>query len=227
MKIGIIVATKAERKPFIDIFGEPSWVYPDKGYGACEVLKWKIDKNSSIHLICSGFGEIAAASSTQYLVDRHQVDMIVNYGVVGGLDEITQVGKIGYVSRAVHYDFDISASGHYAVGEYPGKGIYLRPKHDAIPQAIMKRYGLSEFTCASADKFVRAGESKKRLHKEFGADICEMEAAGIIITCNRNDVPVTLIKAVSDGVNEDSEAFDRNVYSSSLKCVNFIYEIIT
>ena len=226
MKIGIVVATKEEMSPFFEVFGQNDQSFSAVN-GSYEAFKWDLKKhNSAIYLVQSGFGEIAATSSVQYLISEYGVNMVINYGVVGGLDDGCSVGKIGYVERAVHYDFDISANGHYAQGEYPGKGVFLRPEKDAIPQPTLKYYGLSEFVCASADKFVAAGEPKRKLKRDFGADICEMEAAGIIITCNRNSVPVTLIKAVSDGVNEDSEAFKKNVQDASFKCVKIIHKIL-
>ena len=53
-----------------------------------------------------------------------------------------------------------------------------------------------------------------------------MEAAGVLFTCNRNNTPVTLIKAVSDGMDEDSDAFDCNVYRASLSCVKVIESFV-
>lgn len=45
-------------------------------------------------------------------------------------------------------------------------------------------------TVASGDVFVTKNDDKHRLAKEFGADICEMELAGIAIACERNNVPL-------------------------------------
>ena len=43
----------------------------------------------TLYVIHSGIGEIAAAGAAQLLIDRYGVEMIVNFGVVGGLtDEI-------------------------------------------------------------------------------------------------------------------------------------------
>lgn len=224
MRLGIVVATKEERKPFVEVFGEPPIKYPkETGY---EVFRWDLEQGSALYLIQSGFGEISATSSTQYLIDKFRVESIINYGVVGGLKDCYSVGRLGFVKEVIHYDFDISVGGRYIPGEYPEKGRYLRPYKEAIPEGMLKHHGLTEFICASGDKFIGAGEPKKKLNREFGAEICEMEAAGILITCNRNRIPVTFIKAISDGVNEDTEAFDKNVYQASLKCVNFLHKII-
>ena len=219
MRIGIVVATKDELRPFVEIFGSAEASFPNtNGY---EVFRWYLGVGDYLYLILSGPGEIAAASSTQYLIDNFKVEGIINYGVAGGLSEEHTAGYVGVVERVVHTDFDITLSGHHVVGQYPhSPSPYIYPAKEFVAEAYTE--ALNKLTCASADKFVAGGEPKARLRREFGADVCEMEAAGIIITCNRNNIPVTLIKAVSDGANEDAEAFENNVYLASKSCVYLI-----
>ena len=223
MRIGIIVASESERKPFIEVFGEPSAERLEAN--GTKVLIWNLQPNREVYLLHSGVGEIAAAIGTQYLIDKFGVDRIINYGMAGGLSEEHLSKKIGVVDKVIHYDFDLSSIDGYVVGRYPGeKSRYLVPSQDAIPASLTS--GLLKFTCASADKFVPAGESKRRLRKEFDADICEMEAAGVIIACNKNNIPCTFIKAISDGVDEDSEAYENNVHSTSRDCIALIKKYI-
>lgn len=216
---GIVVAIEEERNAFLEIFGEPEIIYDDDGY---EVSTWlNLPTHCRVYLVLSGYGEIAAASATQYLIDVYNVDRIINYGVVGGLHMCHTVEKVGIVKKIVHYGFDVSADGH-PVGKYPNqKSLYITPEEDALPHVALSGM-LPEFVCASADKFVDGGDPKRKLRKQFGADVCEMEAAGIVITCNRNHVPCSFIKAVSDGVNEGGEAFDKNATPAAKKCVEII-----
>lgn len=222
MKIGIIVATERERKAFYEVFGQPT-LYK-LGLYMFDVALWRITPDKFVYLILGGLGEIASASSTQYLIDNFGVDMVINYGVAGGLSEKHDARKVGIVKEVVHYGFDISFGSHYKVGEYPHQGIFLKPVRDAIPTSFTK--DLDRFVCASADIIVAGGEPKRKLKREFGADICEMEAAGILITCNRNNIPCTLIKAISDGVDEDVEAFEQHVHAASKACVEVIADFI-
>ena len=221
MKIGIIVANEYEQKAFWDVFGIP--VMRNLGNGTYDVAQWKL-RDRFIYLILSGIGEIAAASATQYLIDTFAVDKVINYGVAGSLSEEHQERKVGIVTSVVHYDFDATFGTKYRVGEYQEQGLFLKPQENAIPTAYTKH--LNHFICASADKLVGGGEPKRRLNREFGADICEMEAAGVLITCNRNRIPCTIIKAVSDGVDGDIEAFDNNVDKATKACVKLIAEFI-
>ncbi len=225
-KVGIVVATKAEKLPFIEVFGKPSEVCSGAAY---DVLIWKNLHHYEIYLIESSYGEIAAAAATQYLIDKFNVERIFNYGAVGGLHEEHPVHKVGVASKIVHYDFDLSADGEYPeypVGRYPNqKGLFIMPAEEALPSIHKNR--LPEFICASADKFVGAGEPKKKLRRDFNADICEMEAAAIVITCNRNGIPCSFIKAISDGVDEGGKAFDQNVAKAARACVEELARFLT
>ena len=220
--IGIIVAIEKEKQAFLEKFGEPDIIYDDaSGY---EVCTWLDKGHCRIYLLLSGYGEIAAAAATQYLIDEYRVDCIINYGTVWGLCEDYSVQKVGFIKKIVHYGFDLSA-GEYPVGRYPNQeSLFISPREEALSQESLG--GLLEFTCASADKFVGPGEPKRRLRKEFWADICDMESAGIVITCNRNRIPCSFIKAVSDGVNEGGEAFEQNVTSAAKACVEVIARYI-
>ena len=223
MKTGIIVATKSEEAPFYDFFGKPNVrLSQNDGYN---VAIWETNALDYIYLVVSGYGEIAAASTTQYLIDKFRVNRVINYGVVGGLTEEYAAGQIGVIKSIVHYDFDASLGGKHVVGKYPNQeDLFIAPKTNAISSHITK--DLPKFICASADKVVGGGEPKRSLNERYGANICEMEAAGIVITCNRNNIPCSFIKAISDGVDEDEEAFAKNVTKASRNCIAFIATII-
>lgn len=222
MTIGIVVATKYEKEAFLRAFGPPAM--DNLGSGAYEIAQWILKGSKYLYLIMSGAGEIAAATATQYLIDNFTVDGVINYGVVGALSEEHTERKVGIVSSVVHYDFDISFGSHYKTGEYPKQGLFQKPLKDTIPPSFTQ--GLPQFVCASADKLVGGGEPKRKLRREYFADICEMEAAGVLITCNRNNMPCTLIKAVSDGIDGDIEAFDKHADSAADGCVRLIADYI-
>ncbi|MBQ5326692.1 MAG: 5'-methylthioadenosine nucleosidase, partial [Oscillospiraceae bacterium] len=80
--------------------------------------------------------------------------------------------------------------------------------------------------CASADKFVAEPQQKINLNKQFGAHICEMEAAGIVLICNRNNVPCLLIKCVSDSIEGGADEFWSTVNEAAAMCLDIVNEII-
>ncbi|MEG2144680.1 MAG: 5'-methylthioadenosine nucleosidase, partial [Oscillospiraceae bacterium] len=61
---------------------------------------------------------------------------------------------------------------------------------------------------------------------KFKADICEMEAAGVVLTCNRNNIPCLLIKTVSDSITGGAEEFRQAVNDSACICLRVVSKII-
>ena len=152
---------------------------------------------------------------------------MVNFGVVGGLTEEMAQTKTCVVEKVVHYDFDTSAYDDTVPGqyfEYPD--VYLPATAELVRRAVEIAPELKPVVCASADKFVDGGEAKAALHRRWGADICEMEAAAVVLTCNRSHVPCLLIKTVSDGLTQGGEDFGTALRHTSELCLEVADRII-
>ena len=68
-----------------------------------QVLEYETDQYRMVIVNC-GPGEIAAASGTQFLISEYHVDIVMNFGVVGGLTEEMSKTKVCIVEKVVHYD---------------------------------------------------------------------------------------------------------------------------
>ena len=66
----------------------------------------------------SGVGEISAALSTQMLILQFNVDVILNFGVVGSLSSDLNCGGVVYVGEIVHHDFTTSYKNKDMAGKY-------------------------------------------------------------------------------------------------------------
>ncbi|MBR6530180.1 MAG: 5'-methylthioadenosine/S-adenosylhomocysteine nucleosidase [Clostridia bacterium] len=178
-------------------------------------------------IVESGAGEIAAAAATQYLISTFGVELIVNFGVVGGLTADMAKTKVGIVERVVHYDFDTSAADGTEVGRYLSyPTVYLPATAELVEKALEFAPDLKRLTCASGDKFIASPKKKLELAHVFGADICEMEAAGIVLTANRSGVPCMLIKIVSDGIEGGAEEFYETKDTAAALCLEIIAGVI-
>lgn len=185
-------------------------------------------ENYALYVLNSGVGEIAAAAGTQLLISCYGVDLILNFGVVGGLTEEMGATKACVVEKIVHYDFDTSAYQQEAEKarylEYPD--IYIPTTPALLEKALTIAPELKRVVCASADKFIADPAQKAALHDEFGADICEMESAGIVLTANRAGVPCLLIKTVSDGIHGGAEEFHTELERTSDLCLEIADRVI-
>lgn len=222
-KIGMIVAVEiksvldkygAGLKEESNVAGFKTYIYETNG---CQLI-----------IVNCGAGEIAAAAGTQFLISHYHVDMVVNFGVVGGLTEAMAVTKACIVEKVVHYDFDTSAVDNVEVGRYLSyPDIYIPATAELVKMAIEMNPELVPVVCASGDKFIGDEQAKKRMHEQFGADICEMEAAGIVLTCNRNNVPCILIKIVSDSISGGADEFIERKNSVAAMCLEIVDKFIS
>ena len=180
-----------------------------------------------LHVIHSGIGELAAAAATALLVDRYGAELVVNFGVAGGLTEDASRATLCVVERVVHYDFDLSGIDPVKPAQYPGfEDVYLPADADLVAAARAVCPELKPVTCASADKFVGIQADKERLHALYGARICEMESAGVLLTCRRAGVKCLMVKAVSDGLTEGGKAFYEAVQDCADLCLSITDRII-
>ena len=97
---------------------------------------------------------------------------------------------------------------------------------ETVKQALGVYPDLKPVTCASGDKFVADPKIKAELHEKYGADICEMEAAGIALTCDRNGIQCLLVKIVSDGIVGGAEEYLAAKYETADICFGIVDRII-
>jgi adenosylhomocysteine nucleosidase len=128
--------------------------------------------------------------------------------VAGTLSDKLSVGDIAVADDVVQHDMDTSPLGD-PVGLISGLNMVHMPSDtalaDAVCAAIEKTGGnWLRGTIASGDVFVADAAKKTYIRDNFGAIACEMEGAAIGHVCTVNHVPFVVIRAISDGGNEDS-----------------------
>ena len=220
-RIGLLVAVEME-----SVFARYGTPGKTEKHGGFEIFRYE-NERYDLFVINSGIGEIAAAAATGLLIDRYEVELVVNFGVVGGLTEEMALSKTCVVTRVVHYDFDLSGIDPVQPAQYPGyEDIYLPTDEELVKRALQICPELKPVICASADKFVGNQADKERLHRLYDADICEMESAAVLLTCRRNEVPCLMIKAVSDGLTGGGEEFYEAVQQCAAICLEVTDQII-
>ena len=219
--VGMIVAVELDA--VIRKYGEKLVKIPHRAFDIHSID----EPDRRLIIVNSGAGEIASAAAAQLLISEFHADMIVNFGVVGGLTPEMKVAKLCVVESVVHYDFDASDFRGCPKCQYSGyDSIYIPTDERLLSEAVRVNPMLKRVVCASGDKFIGSNEAKRALHTEFNADICEMEAAGIVLTANRNGVPCLLIKAVSDAMDGGAEEFAREIDRCALICLDTLDTVI-
>lgn len=193
MKIGILVAMQKEVN-FLVNFLNAGKILNNKKFDIYQAFTNKHE----ILIVRTNIGEIDAAISTQFLIDKYQVDLIINYGVVGLINVNLNANNLMIVGKVVHYDIDTSLIDNIEIGRYiEFDSVYIPVKFYEL-EKLAQTLGLIKVVCASGDKFITKDIDKNILVKNYNADICEMELGGIALTCYRNDVQLISIKGASD-----------------------------
>lgn len=221
-KIGVVVAIEIDA--VLAKYGEPVSTQFVHGY----TVRTYEAPTFTLYVVDSGAGEIAAAASTQLLISEYHVEMILNFGVVGSLTSEMSTAELCVVEKVIHYDFDTTGWIDLPRGQYPGReSAYLETTPVLVEQAMRINCNLRRAVCASADKFVDKAEDKALLRDRYAADICEMESAGVVLTCQRNGVPCLLIKAISDSLVGGGREFFKELERVSKICFGVVDEILT
>lgn len=220
-KIGVVVAIEIDA--VLSKYGQAKDTVEKNGF----TVRIYENEKSVMYVLLSGAGEIAAAAGTQLLITGFDVDMILNFGAVGALTEEIKTAELCVVKNVIHYDFDTTNWLNLPRGQYPDMPSPYVPTDAALLNKALELHpSLRKVTCASADKFVDAAEDKAKLNELYGADICEMEAAGIVLTCTRNKVPCLLIKAVSDSLVGGGKEFLTELNRVSIICFDVVDMIV-
>lgn len=201
--LGIIGAMKIETDMLINSMKDKKVsVYSD-----IEFVEGKLGETDVVVADC-GVGKVFAAMCAQTMILKFAPDVIINTGVGGAVGEGLHVGDIIVASKLVQHDMDVCALG-LAKGEHMELGITYFPADEDTVEKIMAAaqalgYSVDSGIIASGDQFIGDRESKQRLSAHFNALVCEMEGAAIAQVCYVNHTPFAVVRAISDGADDDA-----------------------
>lgn len=175
--------------------------------------KWN---DVEIIAIESGIGIVNASMVTQKLIDIYRVQNILNYGAVGGTDNVKLFDVI--IPRKFYFH-DVETP-WYPRGQTPGeKPFYLNSfrKTDNI-------------NIASGNSFIYKEKQLKEIQQELNVELFDMESCAIAQVCNKNKIPFFSIKGVSDIISNtkylEKEEINKNISISSKKSFDKLISLL-
>lgn len=157
----------------------------------------------------AGVGKVNAAVCAQTMILKYSPDVVINVGVAGGLDTGFKIGDIAVADAVVEHDMDTSPLGD-APGYISGLGMIEMPCDKTIADMMAKAVETvgtihaKRGIIASGDQFINTQEERDKIIGNFGAIAAEMEGASIGHVCVMNNVKFGVLRAISDGANDDS-----------------------
>ena len=224
MTIGIIGAMEEE----VAVLKQEMNIEETVDYASMRFCKGTLC-GKNVVIVRSGIGKVNAAICAQVLVDRFNVDILINTGIAGSLDAAIDIGDMVISTDLVEHDMDATIFGD-PLGQVPRMDTFSFP---AAASLIEKAVAANEeanpdiktFTgrIVSGDQFVSSAEVKEKLVKNFQAKCTEMEGAAIAHAAYLNKVSCVIIRAISDKADNsatmDYPTFEKKAIEHSVRLV--------
>ncbi len=179
----------------------------------------------------SGIGKVNAALTTQLIIDRFSVSLVINSGSAGGLGEGQSIGDFVIASRLCHHDIDVTLLG-LAPGELPCLPRYFSVRREFVCalNKLARRAGIPHHigTIASGESFVYRPQQVAYIKRNFDEVIaCEMEAAAVAQVCHLNGVGVVVIRGLSDIAGAGAEVnFEQYLQLASARSARLVRDFV-
>ncbi|MBQ9279998.1 MAG: 5'-methylthioadenosine/adenosylhomocysteine nucleosidase [Clostridia bacterium] len=217
---GIIAAMQEEFDAIYEIMSKTKQiVYYEK-----EFMCGKIGDKNCI-LVLSGVGKVNAARTTQLMLDKFEVNAVINVGSAGALNEELGYGDIVLSTALVQHDFDITCFGH-PKGYISDIGVEIKADDKLIEMFEKTSMKVVKGTIATGDQFYNSPEIKRALRETFHAECDDMEGAAVAQVCMLCHVPFVVIRSISDKPkSEEKVDFYEYLELASKRCAKMIEEV--
>jgi len=194
--IGIIVA---EEKELIEVKKLINNIEEIKIY---EKIFYKgIIENKNVVVVKSNVGKVNSARVCQMMIDKFEIELVINVGTAGSVDNRLNIGDIVVAKKLVQYDFDVTPFGR-KLGEIENIGEYIEVKNELLD--LFNDMDVHIGCIASGDKFIVNNEEKDNIRNIFKALCIEMEGASIAQVCALDNIPFLVIRSISDTLKKDN-----------------------
>lgn len=201
MRIGIIVAMGKELNLLLHLIENKS----EKSIDNYTIYSGNIAKHEVFAMQC-GIGKVNAAIGTHVLINNFNPDLVINTGVAGGADKTVSQMDIVICERIAHHDIWCGPGTIY--GEAAGCPLYFQSDANIIAKIRQSKIDedLKFGLICSGDKFISKVEEIEAIKGNFPEAIAvDMESASIAQVCHLKNVPVFILRVISDTPGQDND----------------------
>ncbi|WP_343128323.1 5'-methylthioadenosine/adenosylhomocysteine nucleosidase [Buchnera aphidicola (Takecallis taiwana)] len=226
MKIGIIYAMKKEMKAYYYAFKKLKKIQSSI-YG----INIYVSHSNKIFFIQSGIGKVSSSIACTILIYIYKVNIIINIGSSGTLKSYININDVIIGSKIAYHDVNVT-SFNYTVGQIPGFPKIFNTNNFLRNQikTILYNYNITfwEGLIVSGDTFINHNNHINNITNNFTDIIAlDMESAAINQVCFQHNIPVLIIKIISDFATETAPSiFKKNIKNLYLKLYNIIHDYI-
>jgi adenosylhomocysteine nucleosidase len=203
----LFISSQAQPKYAVLISANMEWESVKKNYPNEKLLPspwgeyfFKDVAHQKVLFFQEGWGKVAAAAATQYVIDQFKPTILINLGTCGGFEGEIERQEVVLADKTIIYDIlEAMGDSKEAIADYT-TNIDLSWLGKTYPVKVRKTI------LVSADKDLRTEEIEK-LKKEYHAVAGDWESGAIAYTAMKNKKKVIILRGVSDLVSStQSEA---------------------
>lgn len=154
---------------------------------------------------CS-IGKVNAAACTQILIDRFNVNCIINTGIAGGLHSEVNICDVVISSNVTHHDVRKAQMKRWFPFKesFEGDNELIEIAVNACGTIKNKEWKHHVGRIVSGECFVSDNKLKENIIQDYSPHCVEMEGAAIGHVAHINGIPFVVIRCISD--NADDQA---------------------
>lgn len=226
MKIGIIAAMEQEVNVLVEKLKDKtvSTIANQTFYNG-------IINHTEVVLVQSGIGKVNATIATALLIEKYKADLVINTGSAGGIGKDLQIGDLVVSTELTYNDADARVFG-YDFGQIPQMPSRYKADNELISKVsrAAKKVGwpIHKGLIVTGDSFIADSDKINYIIEKFPETlVTEMEGAAVAQTCYQFNVPVVVIRALSDTSDEKaSVSFEEFIVQAGERSAEMVLNLL-
>ena len=223
-RIGIIGAMEVEIEMLLDKILNLQSIK----YGMFNFFKGKFNEKEVV-IVKSGAGKVNSSSCVQMMIDKFDVDCVINTGIAGGIYKDLNICDVVISSEVTYHDVNPVFMKDF----FPFKEWFKADKNlidiskNAMDNLTVRDYKYFVGRIVSGDRFVNDSDYKNKIIEKYEPLCVEMEGASIGHVCYLNSIPFVVIRSISDKADDNaSETYEEFERKAADQSASLIIEMI-
>ncbi len=175
---------------------------------------------------CCGIAKVNASVCAQVMIDKFNVDAIINTGVAGGMERSVKVCDIVVSNEVLPHDLELRFLENYP----PYNGIFKADEkliEIACQTCDEFKYARHIGRVVSGEAFISSNEVKNEICEKFSPLAVDMESSAIGHCAFMNQVPFLSLRCISDNADDEGEmSFDEFEKIAAKRVAEIVLEMI-
>ncbi len=178
----------------------------------------------TVTAVIGGVGKVNGAITAQSLIQNFGVEKIIFTGLAGGLDETIQIGDVVIGAEILHHDLDMKVMENDQFPGMPTDFFRGDPELLALCQGLGDNLRFGRIVTGEA--FITAKE-RDGIIQRFHPQCVDMESAAVAQVCWFFQVPLLVIRALSDNADEEvGGVYSENSQWTSVSALQVVFRLL-